>query len=101
MGLKNGTMYGIEVKSVTEIPKDGLTPPKSSHCFEPKQIRELNNICKEGGVGIGVIVCGNTLFWFYPDHITEDGQVDCKKLMKTNHVIHKTPGIGWELGAML
>ena len=76
MGVCGGQSYGIEVKSIEEVPLDGIVPKKSKHCFTKVQIRELNSICDNGGTGVGVVICGRIAAVFSPDRIDDNGQVN-------------------------
>lgn len=78
--------YGLEIKSINEVPRDGMVPPKGAHPFSKIQVRELMNIHKNGGVGVGIIICGKVLVYCYPWEIDENGRtkwnpdrVICKK----------------------
>lgn len=96
VGSYRGLTFGIEVKAVSEIPKNGMTPPKSGHVFSAPQIKELYAIQNEGGgVGLGVIICGSTLFWCTPEYIDENGQVDCNRLLKEEKYMVKTQQHGF------
>lgn len=96
IGAYRGLLFGIELKAVGEIPKDGWAPLKKDHTFSGPQIKELKSIAEDGGgVGLGVIVCGGYAFWCTPDEINENGQVNCNKLLKENKFILKSKELGW------
>jgi len=103
IGSYRGLLFGIEVKAVGSVPKNGLAPAKKDHRFTKTQVKELERIQKEGGgVGLGFLICGDFLFWFSYDYINEDGQVDCHRLTKEMKFIKKEKGLGWDaLGAVL
>ncbi len=89
LGCYRGITFGIELKAVGEIGEDGFAPAKTEHRFTDVQVRELKNITDDGGVGLGVIICGKSLFWFTSEYINENGQVDCKQLIKDNKMLEK------------
>jgi len=96
VGSYGGLTFGVELKVVDEIPEDGLAPAKNEHRFSQTQVKELRSLQNVGGgIGLGIIVCGNTLFWFTPESITEDGQVDCNRLYKEQKFILKDKEYGW------
>ena len=95
MGCYLGNSFGVEVKSISEVPENGMVPPKSGHTFSPVQVRELNNIEEHGGVGVGVIICGSIAILVLPEQIDSKGQTnwyDIKPCCK----IHKKAG-SWDL----
>ena len=96
-------MFGVELKAIGEVPKDGWAPAMKDHRFSKTQVRELKSIqTKGGGIGLGFIVCGRYLFWFTPERINETGQVDCYRLLRENKFIEKTAGGSWgELSSLL
>lgn len=96
IGAYRGVLFGIEFKAVSAIPQDGLTPPKSGHVFSGSQIKELISIQDNGlGIGLGMIACGKYLFWFTPDYIDKNGQVNCNQLLKEGKYITKERITGW------
>lgn len=103
IGCYRGLMFGFEVKSVGEVPLNGLVPSSKEHRFSPPQVHELTRLQnKGGGIGLGLIMCGNVLFWFTPEYINCDGQVDCNKLLEENKFITKHKDFGWDyLGSVL
>lgn len=79
LGGYRGTLVGIEFKSVGEF--SGIVPPKGHHPFTPTQIKELKHIVKDGGVGIGVIMCGKFFVWVFPEEIDNEGRVNIDDLI--------------------
>jgi len=75
LGCYKGTFVGIEVKSVAEVPRDGMAP--RAHPFSTRQIRELKEIDKNGGIAIGAVICGKRLYWAYPEDINNEGAISC------------------------
>ena len=97
IGCHEGVFYGIEVKSVAEIPQGGIVPPKGTHTFTAKQVHDLKNVHKNGGVGVGVIICGKIAAVFTPDKIDKNGQVNWHE---ANHYMEKEKG-EWNLKKLL
>ena len=79
IGSYKGAFIGIEFKSVDEL--SGTIPPKGSHPFTSKQVRELGSIEKSEGVGVGVIRCGKKFVLVLPLFI-KDGRVDFNSIPK-------------------
>lgn len=98
LGCYRGLLFGIEFKAVDEVPANGLTPAKKDHRFSGTQAKELRSLeINGGGIGIGMIACGSTLFWFSYDLINEEGQVDCNKLHKKKQFLIKDKEKGWDV----
>lgn len=99
LGAYKSIPFGIEVKSIEEVPMDGLVPLKSKHCFSSPQKRELQNIEDNGGVGVGIIICGKMAVVIYPHEIDENGQVNWNNIPDTR-TINRFHG-KWELEYIL
>lgn len=80
IGCYCGVSVGLEVKAVSEVVPSGWAPSKSEHRFSEKQVEELKSICQNGGVGIGVVICGNVMFAALPSQINDAGQINCREL---------------------
>ena len=91
LGTFEGHFFGIEVKSIDEVPEDGMVPKKGKHAFTPTQVKEMLEIDKNGGTAIGFVVCGNQLLWITPYQIEEDGRV----WWRTDQVVAKKRSGGW------
>lgn len=75
LGVYRGFAFGIEIKSIKEVVGENvLVPPMTSHRFTLGQIQNLKSIEKNGGIGIGIIVCGRHAKYFYPSEINPRGQ---------------------------
>jgi hypothetical protein len=96
VGCRFGFFYGLEVKSVKSIPEDGICPRKSEHRFTKKQVEELKGIDKSGGLGVGIIICGKTLFFGLVSDINDEGQMNCHKLQERGNVA-KMKNKRWDL----
>lgn len=92
LGCHEGYLYGIEIKAIKEVPKDGMVPLKSSHTFTKVQVRELNNIDKAGGLAWAVIICGRVAAITPASEIDENGQVCWHKC----DIVRKIKG-AWDL----
>ena len=101
LGCYKGILTAFELKAIRELPRNGLAPTKSDHTFTPVQVRELRNINTFGGIGLGIILCGRTAFFFTPDNIRPDGRVDCKQLLKERKFITKEFGGAWKIEGLL
>lgn len=100
LGCHQGTSYGIEVKSVSSIPEDGISPRLSEHRFTAKQVEELKLIKQNGGVAVGVIICGPHLYFGTPLQISDKGQMDCWKLCNEGQYVKKDSG-KWKIDIIL
>jgi hypothetical protein len=80
VGCIQGKFFGIEFKSVEEL--SGVIPPKGSHPFTETQIKDLKLINHSGGVGIGVIRCGEYFIWVHPIEIDKNGRVNVDLLLE-------------------
>ena len=76
IGNIKGRFFGIEAKSVDEVPEDGIVPKKGNHAFTKTQVKELTAITESGGVGLGVIICGKHALWVFVEDIDDDGRVE-------------------------
>ena len=97
IGCFDGTTFGIEVKSIKEVPEGGIVPPSSAHTFSAKQVHDLQGIWNAGGVGVGLVICGKVAAIFTPDQIDKNGQVNW---MEARAYINKEKG-EWILADLL
>lgn len=98
LGCRLGKLYGLELKAIREVPEDGIVPKKSEHRFSKKQISELFNIEKNGGVALGIIICGKIAYMLRPSEINEHGQVNVNHI-SSDRVLRKTKG-AWDLSKL-
>lgn len=80
IGSYRGRFNGIEIKAIDEVPLDGMVPKKGSHPFDQVQVNNLQDIDRNGGLGVGVVVCGKKAIWAYYHQINQLGRVswnDC------------------------
>ena len=96
LGCRNGKFVGIEVKSIAEVPEDGLVPPKSSHTFSSRQVSDLKSIRSEEGDAYGVVICGKVAVFVLPVEISEEGQVNWYSIPE-ERIVAKEGGL-WKLG---
>jgi hypothetical protein len=96
VGIFKAHAYGMEIKSIDEVPQDLIVPKNGSHPFSKIQVRELKNIQSNGGIGVGIIICGQHLNYCFPEEITEKGQVE----WKPSRTIMKSKG-RWDLKSLL
>ena len=87
IGSNRGNFVGIEVKAIGEVPEDGWVPKKGSHPFDQVQVHNLRDIHRDGGLGVGIIVCGRQAVWCYWDQINELGRVDWNQCVEENQYI--------------
>jgi hypothetical protein len=97
IGTHEGDFCGIEVKAIRAVPEDGIVPPLNMHTFSAKQVHDLKGINKNGGFGVGVIICGKSAAVVTPDRIDKNGQTNWHK---ANCYIHKEGG-EWNLERLL
>jgi len=102
VGSYKGKFYAIEVKAVTEVPQDGLAPPKSGHVFTPEQMKELANVEHDGlGAAIALVICGDKGFWFTQEQVDRTtGQVNIVRALENHRYIKKVDG-RWDVLPML
>lgn len=86
LGIHKGTSYGIEVKSIGEVPMDGMVPPMSGHTFSNIQVRELCTINDNGGIGVGLIICGKHAVIVPPSLIDKNGQTNWYEIKEKYHL---------------
>jgi len=92
IGCYKGLYVGIEVKEVSVIAEGGMAPSLSGHVFTKAQVKELKQIEANGGIAIAIVLCGDKAFWFTPDQITGQGQVNCIRSMDNGCVVKKEHG---------
>ena len=87
IGSFKGRFTGVEVKAVSEIPSDGKVPKKGSHPFDKVQVNNLEEIHKNKGIAVGLVVCGNKGVFAFYNQIDEEGRIDWNDLWDHNQFI--------------
>jgi len=90
--------YGVEIKAITEVPKDGMVPKRGSHPFDKIQVNNLEEIHKTGGVGVGMVVCGKQAVFCYYHQIDDEGRINWNQCVKENQHIPDIKDLKWFLG---